>query len=662
MSIQRTVRVGQALVAALRREISLAKVSQFGAQSMSNHTVNQLRTFSGAAAQIAADIGSPTGTSPKKGPAPKAVQDPALAAEINKWKQPISITKSEFSESRALDFATIKAKFPEWQGPYAPHRVTPTHTFEEYVEAYGGLESGARLEDVPHITLCGRVVRRRDASSKLYFIDFEGMSSSAPVFTPITLQIICSEQRLSPLAHAVAKAIRQGDWIAVKGFPGKSKTGELSILMTDVTLLSPCVSPIPQQLEDPNTRFRHRHLDLIVNQKRTLPIFRARAQIYAALRAALNARGFVEVETPILWTQAGGATARPFWTNSNAFGEDFHLALRIAPELFLKQLVVGGLHKVYEIGKVFRNEGIDSTHNPEFTSCELYQAHADYNDMMKFTEDVLRSIVHEVTGGSLKITIDLPAEAAMSSEASEDRVKTAHQSLTINFEPDFQRIDVVPALTSMGVRLPENFNDPAAVPELLVEVRRHGIQVSEPYTNGRLFDALIGHFIEPLCVQPTFIMNHPICLSPLAKRSTADPRLTERFELFINKKEYCNAYSELNSPLEQLSRLKAQQRDRAPDIGDVEAHPLDVDYCESLEYGLPPTAGWGLGLDRFVMLLTNSLHIRDVLYFPIMKPQAKERRNLEEITFNAETDYTAWHVHAKSKPVETGTQQSTEST
>jgi lysyl-tRNA synthetase class 2 len=346
--------------------------------------------------------------------------------------------------------------------------------------------------------------------------------------------------------------------------------------------------------------------------------------------------GFLEVETPILWAQAGGANARPFLTSSNAFGNDLPLHLRIAPELFLKQLVIGGLERVYEIGKVFRNEGIDATHNPEFTSCELYMAHADCDTMIRLTEDLLRHVVHHATGG-LKLAIaDGPADptdGAQTKYHAQARAGAVEgdDTVVIDFEPPFRKLDVLETLAEHGIILPENCNDPEALPELLKICAERNWRVSAPHTNARVLDKMIGEVIEPLCIQPTFIMNHPICLSPLAKTHRANPKLTERFELFINGKEYCNAYSELNIPSEQYSRLSAQHALRSPtnsdsdadgsqNLGDEESHPLDTPYCEALEYGLPPTGGWGLGIDRLIMLLARVPHIRDVIYFPIMRP------------------------------------------
>jgi lysyl-tRNA synthetase class 2 len=462
-----------------------------------------------------------------------------------------AVRHTVYSNQRAADFAAHKSAFPTWSGPFAPEPVRPSMSVDEYRAKYAHLEAGARLESEPPSTLCGRVVSARHASKQLIFLDIAAHSlpmgprlTDAPAQPPAplsrqTVQVIVSERR-SADAMALSELVRRGDWIAVTGIPGMSKTQELSIVATEVTLLSPCLQPLPPKLTNPELRARERHLDLLVNQAATWPVFRARAVAMTALRGLLISNGFVEVETPTLWTQAGGATARPFVTSSNAFGGDTSLTLRIAPELFLKQLVVGGIERVFELGKVFRNEGIDATHSPEFTSCEAYWAHADYTDMVAFTERVIRTVVGSVAGaGKTTVTVQVHAGAhadALTSPAV--RVLTAEEApqpsrldvaaaappgaifAEIDFGMPFATIDIVPALAELGAPLPTNFNDPAALPELIAVAKRAGVEFTSEagLSNGKVIDSLIGELIEPRCVGPTLLMHHPVCLSPLAKR------------------------------------------------------------------------------------------------------------------------------------------------
>jgi lysyl-tRNA synthetase class 2 len=359
-------------------------------------------------------------------------------------------------------------------------------------------------------------------------------------------------------------------------------------------------------LEDQETRFRQRYLDLIINpQVRQTFITRTRAINY--VRRFFDQRGFLEVETPMMNRIAGGATARPFITYHN----DLHLDLflRIAPELFLKQLIVGGLDKVYEIGRNFRNEGIDHTHNPEFTSCELYWAYSDYNDLLTMTEELLSGLVKEFTGSYiLKLHPD-----------GKDKDGNG-KVLEIDFTPPFKRVSLIDGLEKATGRAFPTDLDSAETNEFLKRlVKEYEIQCGAPFTTARLLDKLVGHFIEGECVNPTFITEHPVIMSPLAKWHRSRPGLTERFELFITGKEYCNAYTELNDPIVQRERFASQVADRL--AGDDEAQLIDEDFIKSLEYGLPPTGGWGLGVDRLCMLLSDNINIKEVLLFPAMKPQ-----------------------------------------
>lgn len=346
-------------------------------------------------------------------------------------------------------------------------------------------------------------------------------------------------------------------------------------------------------MEDLELRYRNRSLDFIIN-KDVKNHFIIRAKTISFLRKFLESKGFLEVETPIISQMAGGAIAKPFETHLNAL--DMDLKLRISPELFLKKLVVGGFDKVFEIGKVFRNEGVDTTHNPEFTSCEFYEAYSNYEDLMKTTEEFLHELVILLTGNSL--------------------LKVGEKE--INFKPPFKRVSFMDAIEEgLGEKLPKE-EDENSLEILKKFCEKNSINYDKKKAHyGYLLDKLAGHFVESKCDHPTFLCDHPIQLSPLAKPHDLNPIICQRFELFINGKEICNAYSELNDPRLQKERFEDQLKKKK--MGDDEAHDIDQHFVESLELGLPPTGGWGLGIDRLVMLLTNSSNIRDVLFFPLMK-------------------------------------------
>ncbi|KAJ2159855.1 hypothetical protein GGF46_002694 [Coemansia sp. RSA 552] len=461
------------------------------------------------------------------------------------------------------------------------------------------MDRGAKLVDT-QVTVQGRITAAREASRKLYFFDVEQDGQ--------TLQVVASQARVAGDTaefRALNRALMAGDIVRASGFVGKTGTGEVSVFATRLPeLLAPCMRPIPRRsgLLDSEKRFRSRHLDLLVNP-RARQALRMRARVLQYVRRFLDSRAFTEVETPVLSPSAGGASARPFATKAVAFG-DTPLFMRVAPELYLKQLVIGGLDRVYEIGKQFRNEGIDADHSPEFTTCEFYHAYASLDDLIEITEDLLRGMAQELTGST---AVPLPGE---------------HPSAaTVDFAPPFRRVDVVQALRSHIPELPQRL-DETALPQLQQIVADRHIPAPHPHTVPRLLDHLIGTYIEPQCIQPTFLVGHPAIMSPLSKCTDDSHTAAARLELFINGKEFVNAYEELNDPQEQREKFRAQAHER--DQGDEEVPLPDLAFCNALETALPPTAGWGMGIDRLVALLSGATHLRETIAFPIMRPKQCE--------------------------------------
>jgi len=477
--------------------------------------------------------------------------------------------------------------------------------------------------------VAGRVISKRLSGKKTAFYHIQcGVDANLSYPTP-KLQILCERMYLEPDMEAkfgaLNKTVKVGDVIGIVGFPGKSNRGELSIVPRELKILAPCLHTLPEELIDPNIRSRERYRDLLVNPS-GLNKFVVRSKVISAVGDFLRDKGFLNVETPTLWPKHGGANARPFETVLNAKGK-LPLRLRVAPELFLKQLLVAGFDRVFEIGKVFRNEGIDATHNPEFTVCEFYQAYAEYRDLMPLTESLLHHVLSEVFP-------ERDGKFLLSPGNSD--------SIEIDFSVPFKTLEIVPAL-ELALGIPEktlpNLNCISSLPELKELSLQKGIDITHIDEKGnddaqwaclaRVVDKLIAKLLEPQCVAPTFLLNHPLILSPLASSlPPEDPaalragntEVVGRFEFFIGGRELANAYTELSDPQEQRRRFSLQEA--AQRGGDEEAAPSDEDFCRALEHGIPPCAGYGLGIDRLVMFLTGSQHLREVLLFPVTRPDA----------------------------------------
>jgi len=413
------------------------------------------------------------------------------------------------------------------------------------------------------------------------------------------LQAYIRKDQVGEKTYEVFQQLDVGDFIGLKGSLFQTKTAEWTLLAQEVKLVSKAIRTLPEKfhgLKDPEKRYRQRYLDLIMNPN-VRDIFINRSRIIQAIRAFLLKRDFMEVETPMMQTIPGGAEATPFRTHHNALGMD--LFLRIAPELYLKRLVVGGFDRVFEINRSFRNEGISSQHNPEFTMLEFYQAYADYNEMMDLTEEMLPAIAKEVNGSDSII----------------------YQGNTIELGKKWQRMPLTTALEKLGGVDPQLLNEKNKE-GLLAFAADKGVHITKTGRLGKIVTKLFDALVEPQLIQPTFITGYPVEVSPLSRRNREIPDLTDRFELFIAGREIANGFSELNDPIEQKERFRQQVEDR--EAGDDEAHHMDLDYIEALEYGMPPTAGEGIGIDRLAMLLTDSASIREVILFPHMKPLAKD--------------------------------------
>ncbi len=474
---------------------------------------------------------------------------------------------------RREKLATLQA---EGNDPFAHTKYDVTHKSAQVKENFDELEGQI-------VTIAGRMMSKR-VMGKASFCNVQDLSGN--------IQSYVARDSIGEDPYKAFKKMDIGDIVGLKGEVFKTKTGEISIHATEVTLLSKSLQILPEKfhgLTNTDLRYRQRYVDLIVNPE-VKDTFIKRSKILAAIRKYLAAEGFMEVETPMLVSNAGGAAARPFITHSNALDEDFKL--RISLELYLKRLIVGGLERVYEIGRVFRNEGVDTRHNPEFTLMELYQAYTDYNGMMDLTENLYRFVAQEVLGTT----------------------KIVYNGIEMDLGKPFERITMVDAVKKYAN---VDFNEIHTLEEARAIAKEHHIEFEERHKKGDILNLFFEEYVEEHLVQPTFLTDHPIEISPLTKKKPENPEYVERFEFFMNGWEMANAYSELNDPIDQRERFKAQEELLSQ--GDEEANTTDEDFLNALEIGMPPTGGIGFGIDRMVMLLTDSAAIRDVLLFPTMK-------------------------------------------
>ncbi|KAJ49401.1 lysyl-tRNA synthetase class 2 [Clostridium tetanomorphum] len=496
-----------------------------------------------------------------------------LMKEEQEFNQLIKERRQKFFDLQAAE-----------KDPFDVYKVERTHTSKEVKDNYDTLEGQT-------VTVAGRLMSKR-VHGKAGFSDIHDRYGKIQLYIKIN---DVGEERLKEY-----KSFDIGDLVSITGSVFKTKTGEVSIHITDFQLIAKSLKPLPEKwhgLKDPDLRYRQRYVDLIMNQD-VRDTFMKRTAIIKAMRKFLDDRDFLEVETPILSPIAGGAAAKPFTTHHNAL--DIDMYLRIATELYLKRLIVGGFEKVYEIGKNFRNEGIDVRHNPEFTAIELYQAFADYNDMMEITENMVAYICEKVLGTT----------------------KVTYQGTEIDFTPPWNRITMVDAVKKYARVDFDKVKSHEEAREIAKEKKVELKKELKDCAKGDILNALFEEYCEHELIQPTFIMDYPVENSPLTKKKRGNEEYTERFEGFVFGREICNAYSELNDPIVQKDRFVQQLRER--ELGDDEAYMMDDDFINALEIGMPPTGGLGIGIDRLIMFLTDSYSIRDVILFPTMKPTSNQ--------------------------------------
>ena len=500
-------------------------------------------------------------------------------------KDPFQITK--YDQTHHTDEA--KALYEAHEAELLAGRVAPNVEGMDEAQAREVLnadynERRSIMDAAPiNVSIAGRMMFKR-VMGKASFCNIQDLKGN--------IQVYVARDAIGEEPYADFKKSDIGDIYGVKGYVFRTKTGEISIHAVEMTMLTKSLQILPEKfhgLTDTDTRYRQRYVDLIMNAE-SKEVFIKRSQIIKEIRKFLDGRGFMEVETPMLVSNAGGAAARPFDTHYNALDED--VKLRISLELYLKRLIVGGLERVYEIGRVFRNEGVDTRHNPEFTLMELYQAYTDYEGMMELTESMFRYLAETVLGST----------------------KFTYNGIELDFGKPFERITMIDCIKKYaGI----DFDQVETDEEAKALAKEHHIEYEERHTKGEIVNLFFEEYCEKNLIQPTFVTDHPLAISPLTKKKPEDPTKVERFELFINTWEMCNAYSELNDPIDQRERFAAQ--DAAFEAGDEEANHTDEDFLNALEIGMPPTGGIGYGIDRLVMLLTDSQAIRDVLLFPTMK-------------------------------------------
>ncbi|MFR7623535.1 MAG: lysine--tRNA ligase, partial [Hominenteromicrobium sp.] len=513
-------------------------------------------------------------------------------------------TEAELTEVLRVRREKLAQLVEDGKDPFQITKFDVTHHSAEIKDDFDALEG-------KEVVVAGRMMSKR-VMGKASFCNVQDLKGG--------IQCYVARDAVGEDSYKDFKKFDIGDIIGVRGEVFKTKTGEISIHASAVTLLSKSLQVLPEKfhgLTNTDMRYRQRYVDLIVNPE-VKDTFVKRSKIIKEIRNFLDGRGFMEVETPMLVSNAGGAAARPFETHYNALNED--VKLRISLELYLKRLIVGGLEKVYEIGRVFRNEGVDTRHNPEFTLMELYQAYTDYYGMMELTENMFRYLAEKVCGSAV----------------------ITYNGVEIDLSKPFARLTMNDAIKKYaGI----DFDEVKTDEEAKALAKEHHIEYEERHTKGDIINLFFEEYCEKELIQPTFIMDHPLAISPLTKKKPSDPTKVERFELFINTWEMCNAYSELNDPIDQRERFAAQ--DAAFAAGDEEANHTDEDFLNALEYGMPPTGGIGYGIDRLVMLLTDSSAIRDVLLFPTMKPLDSDKKVSKEVSAPAEATQTAPVVEEK---------------
>ncbi len=494
----------------------------------------------------------------------------------------VSPSGSGLAAEKARRLALLEAMRADGREPY-PYRFDRTHTVAEVREGWGHLEPGVETDDP--VAVAGRILLKRD-SGKLVFLTIRDRTGE--------LQLFVSKAVVGDDAFAAVKQLDLGDWVGADGTVMTTRKGELSVKPATVTLLAKAVRPLPDKwhgLSDVDTRFRQRYADLIVNAE-AQRVFEIRHEVIASFRRTLHDAGFIEVETPVLHAEAGGAHARPFATHHHTL--DLPLYLRIALELHLKRLIVGGMERVYEIGRIFRNEGISTRHNPEFTMMELYQAFADWNEVMDISEQLITQAARDAVGTTV-----------LSVRGQE-----------IDLAEPWPRLRMVDAVSD---KVGRTVHPGQPVAELRALADEHGVRWEERWGGGKLVEELFEALCEADIVRPTFVTGHPTEISPLARTDRNDPWLTERFEIFVDSRELGNGYSELNDPVEQ--RLRFEDEQLAKDAGDAERGSIDEDYLRALEYGMPPTGGLGIGMDRVAMLIAGVDSIKEVILFPTLRPE-----------------------------------------